>query len=249
MDQYNLLTHTLLIPCLIIRRHSSDTQLIFWPIVSQVSVKYRSNFDWVSVDMLWPLLDWHSYWPNTNTDTYGYGYLHCNWYPADTQPTNTWRTVRNYLSRVSVNIQSLEGQYLADVPVECYFTMPSSFSQMFMQQECISVINFCCVTHVWPWTLQNWQESSHRRQNVFKVEPKSPPEYSHTTSLPGKRRADVKTEPSERREGRYSGMVGDPEGEVQEEEFGAAMDTDSGMDGKVKKSRWRDWSCKLNPKV
>lgn len=129
------------------------------------------------------------------------------------------------------------------------FTMPSSFSQMFMQQECISVINFCCVTHVWPWTLQNWQESSHRRQNVFKVEPKSPPEYSHTTSLPGKRRADVKTEPSERREGRYSGMVGDPEGEVQEEEFGAAMDTDSGMDGKVKKSRWRDWSCKLNPKV
>ena len=30
-------------------------------------------------------------------------------------------------------------------------------------------------------------------------------------------------------------MVGVPEGEAQEEEFGAAMDTDSGMDGKVKK--------------
>jgi len=39
------------------------------------------------------------------------------------------------------------------------------------------------------------------------------------------------------REGRYSGMVGDPEGEGQEEGYGAAMDTDSGMDGKVKKSQ------------
>ena len=82
---------------------------------------------------------------------------------------------------------------------------------------------------------QNLQESSYRRQNIFKVEPKSPPDYSHTTSLAGKRRAVVKTEPSERREGRYSGMIGDPEGEGQEEEYGAAMDTDLGMDGKVKK--------------
>jgi len=32
-------------------------------------------------------------------------------------------------------------------------------------------------------------------------------------------------------------MVGDPEGEGQEEEYGAAMDTDLGMDGKVKKSQ------------
>ena len=32
-------------------------------------------------------------------------------------------------------------------------------------------------------------------------------------------------------------MVGDPEGEGLEEEFGAAMDTDSGMDGKVKNSQ------------
>ena len=84
---------------------------------------------------------------------------------------------------------------------------------------------------------------------MFKVEPKSPPEYSHTTSLPGKTRAVVKTEPSEIREGRHSGMVGDPEGEGQEEEFGAAMDTDLEMDGKVKKSQCRDLSCKPNPKV
>jgi len=82
-------------------------------------------------------------------------------------------------------------------------------------------------SHVTPRRLQ---ESSYRRQNIFKVEPKSPPEYSHTTSLPGKRRAVVKTEPFEVREGRYSGMVGDPEGEGQEEGYGAAMDTDSGMD-------------------
>ena len=35
-------------------------------------------------------------------------------------------------------------------------------------------------------------------------------------------------------------MVGDPEGEGQEEEFGTAMDTDSGMDGKVENLQWRD---------
>jgi len=55
--------------------------------------------------------------------------------------------------------------------------------------------------------------------------------------VPGKSRAVVKTEPSERREERYSGMVGDPEGEPREEKYGAAMDTDTGMDGKVKKSQ------------
>jgi len=56
----------------------------------------------------------------------------------------------------------------------------------------------------------------------------------------GKRRAVVKTEPSEGREQRYSGMVGDPEGGGQEEQYGAAMDMDSAMDGKVKKSQWKD---------
>lgn len=53
--------------------------------------------------------------------------------------------------------------------------------------------------------------------------------------MPEKRRAVVKTEPSERREGRYSGMVGDPDRERQEEDYGVAMDVDSGMDGKVEK--------------
>lgn len=44
-------------------------------------------------------------------------------------------------------------------------------------------------------------------------------------------------------------MVGDPEGDGQEEQYGAAMDMDSAMDGKVKKSQWKDWYCKLNLKV
>ena len=35
-------------------------------------------------------------------------------------------------------------------------------------------------------------------------------------------------------------MVGDPDGEGQEEQYGAAMDMDSAMDGKVKKSQWKD---------
>lgn len=43
-------------------------------------------------------------------------------------------------------------------------------------------------------------------------------------------------------------MVGDPEGGGQEEQYGAAMDMDSAMDGKVKKSQWKDWYCKLNLK-
>ena len=45
----------------------------------------------------------------------------------------------------------------------------------------------------------------------------------------------VKTEPSERRERRHSGMVGDPEGVVQEEDLGDAMDMDSGLHGKENK--------------
>ncbi|KAL9965782.1 hypothetical protein ACROYT_G029627 [Oculina patagonica] len=74
------------------------------------------------------------------------------------------------------------------------------------------------------------QESSGPRQNIFKVEPRSPPKSSYSTSLSAKRKTVVKTEPSETREGRYSGMVGDPDGLGHEEDYGAGMDMDSGMD-------------------
>ena len=53
------------------------------------------------------------------------------------------------------------------------------------------------------------------------------------TSLPAKRKAAVKTEPSDRMEGRYGGMVGK---QVKEEDSYGTEDMDTGMDGKEWKS-------------
>lgn len=50
--------------------------------------------------------------------------------------------------------------------------------------------------------------------------------------MPAEGKTVVKREPSEREEGRYSSMVGDPSRVTKEESYEAAMDMDSGMDGK-----------------
>lgn len=80
-------------------------------------------------------------------------------------------------------------------------------------------------------TPRRLQQSSGPRQNIFKVEPRSPPKPRHTKNLPAKGKTVVKCEPSEREEGRYSSMVGDPSRVTKEESYEAAMDMDSGMDG------------------
>nr|XP_058965646.1 DNA polymerase alpha catalytic subunit-like [Pocillopora verrucosa] len=76
-------------------------------------------------------------------------------------------------------------------------------------------------------TPRRLQQSSGPRQNIFKVEPRSPPKSSHAKNLPAKRKTVVKVEPTERGEGRYSGMVGDPSRGEKDESCETAMDMDT----------------------
>lgn len=71
------------------------------------------------------------------------------------------------------------------------------------------------------------QEFTGPRQPIFKEEPRSPPKPSYVvTAPPSRRKVAVKTEPSDRMEGRYGGMVGEKVKREQEIE-----DMDTGMDG------------------
>ena len=75
----------------------------------------------------------------------------------------------------------------------------------------------------------HWQESTGPRPPLFKEEPTSPPRLSHTaTSLPAKRRAVVKTEPTDR----YGGLVGE---QVHEKDSKGTADMDTGIDGRDKR--------------
>ena len=77
------------------------------------------------------------------------------------------------------------------------------------------------------------------------MEPRSPPKSSHAKNLPAKRKTVVKVEPTERGEGRYSGMVGDPSRGEKDESCETAMDMDTGKHGKIVGNRWSQKMCDI----
>ena len=71
------------------------------------------------------------------------------------------------------------------------------------------------------------QESSNPRVPLFKEEPTSPPKPSHITAKI-RSAAAVKTEPCDRTESKYGGLVGE---KIKEEKL-EMTDMDTGMEGK-----------------